>query len=72
FDAIIITCWIILHAICVASGLQKGVRIASDMRSYLCFLMLGWGFIVSGASFIMNYFTASVGVVSVHLPRLRL
>ena len=40
-DAIIITCWIILNAICVACGLQKGVRIASDVRSYLSFLMLG-------------------------------
>ena len=62
-DAIIITCWIILNAICVACGLQKGVRIASDVRSYLSFLMLGWVFIVSGASFIMNYFTDSVGML---------
>ncbi|XNM48374.1 hypothetical protein ACLK17_00325 [Escherichia coli] len=32
-DAIIITCWIILNAICVACGsLQKGVRIASDVQ----------------------------------------
>ncbi len=64
-DAIIITCWIILNAICVACGLQKGVRIASDVRSYLSFLMLGWVFIVSGASFIMNYFTDSVQVADV-------
>ncbi|MFP1482838.1 BCCT family transporter [Escherichia coli] len=64
-DAIIITCWIILNAICVACGLQKGVRIASDVRSYLSFLMLGWVFIVSGASFIMNYFTDSVGCCDV-------
>ncbi|WP_097116934.1 L-carnitine/gamma-butyrobetaine antiporter, partial [Salmonella enterica] len=69
-DAIIITCWIILNAICVACGLQKGVRIASDVRSYLSFLMLGWVFIVSGASFIMNYFTDSVGMLLMHLPRM--
>lgn len=69
-DAIIITCWIILNAICVACGLQKGVRIASDVRSYLSFLMLGWVFIVSGASFIMNYFTDSVGMLLMYLPRM--
>ncbi len=48
----------------------KGVRIASDVRSYLSFLMLGWVFIVSGASFIMNYFTDSVGMLLMHLPRM--
>lgn len=69
-DAIIITCWIILNAICVACGLQKGVKIASDVRSYLSFLMLGWVFIVSGASFIMNYFTDSVGMLLMYLPRM--
>ncbi len=47
-DAIIITCWIILNAICVAAVLQ-GVRIASDM----CVTpelpdAFGWVFIVSG------------------------
>ncbi|VEA09121.1 carnitine transporter [Salmonella enterica subsp. enterica serovar Sanjuan] len=59
-----------MNAICVACGLQKGVRIASDVRSYLSFLMLGWVFIVSGASFIMNYFTDSVGMLLMHLPRM--
>ncbi|EMF4074152.1 BCCT family transporter [Salmonella enterica] len=34
------------------------------------FLMLGWVFIVSGASFIMNYFTDSVGMLLMHLPRM--
>ncbi len=53
-DAIIITCWIILNAICVACGLQ-GVRIASgSVAATLSFLMLGWVFIVAGASFIAN------------------
>ncbi len=32
--------------------------------------MLGWVFIVSGASFIMNYFTDSVGMLLMHLPRM--
>lgn len=48
----------------------KGVRSASDVRSYLSFLMLGWVFIVSGASFIMNYFTDSVGMLLMYLPRM--
>ncbi|WP_275075221.1 L-carnitine/gamma-butyrobetaine antiporter [Providencia rettgeri] len=69
-DAIIIFCWIILNAICVAFGLQKGVKIASDVRSYLSFLMLGWVFIVGGASFIINYFTDSIGVLMMYMPRM--
>ncbi len=32
--------------------------------------MLGWVFIVSGASFIMNYFTDSVGMLLMYLPRM--
>lgn len=32
--------------------------------------MLGWVFIVSGASFIMNYFTDSVGTLLMYLPRM--
>ncbi len=69
-DAIIIFCWIILNAICVAFGPQKGVKIASDVRSYLSFLMLGWVFIVGGASFIVNYFTDSIGVLMMYMPRM--
>lgn len=46
------------------------MKIASDIRSYLSFLMLGWVFIVSGASFIMNYFTDSVGMLMMYLPRM--
>ena len=69
-DAIIIFCWIILNAICVAFGLQKGVRIASDVRSYLSFLMLGWVVIVGGASFMVNYFTESIGTLMMYMPRM--
>ncbi|MEQ5205100.1 BCCT family transporter, partial [Providencia rettgeri] len=69
-DAIIIFCWIILNAVCVAFGLQKGVKAASDVRSYLTYLMLGWVLIVSGASFIANYFTDSVGVLLMYMPRM--
>ncbi|MGX8929356.1 L-carnitine/gamma-butyrobetaine antiporter [Proteus mirabilis] len=69
-DAIIISCWILLNAICVAFGLQKGVKIASDVRTYLSFLMLGWVFIVGGASFIVNYFTDSVGTLLMYMPRM--
>ncbi|MGC6643379.1 BCCT family transporter, partial [Escherichia coli] len=69
-DAIIISCWILLNAICVAFGLQKGVKIASDVRTYLSFLMLGWVFIVGGASFIVNYFTDSVGTLLMYMSRM--
>ena len=60
-DATIIACWIVFNAICVAFGLQKGVKIASDVRSYLMIMVLAWIAIAGSTSFIVNYFTDSVG-----------
>ncbi|WP_411899377.1 BCCT family transporter, partial [Salmonella enterica] len=46
------------------------VRIPSYVRRYLVFLMLDWVLIVSGASFILNYFTDSITILLMHLPRM--
>ncbi|MTD86202.1 BCCT family transporter, partial [Escherichia coli] len=63
-----ITWWIILNAMWGAFVLATGVRMASDVRSYLSFLMLCWVFMVGGASFIMNCFFVSVGMLLMYLP----
>lgn len=69
-DAVIISFMIIFNAVCVALGLQKGIRIASDVRSYLTIFVLCWVIIVGGTTFIMNYFTDSVGIVLVNFTRM--
>ena len=69
-DTIIISAWIVFNAICVAFGLQKGIKIASDLRSYLSIIMLAWVFIIGATSFTVNYFTDSIGVMLNHLPRM--
>ena len=69
-DTMIITCWVILNAVCVAFGLNKGIKIASDVRSYLMILMLGWVLIVGASAFTVNYFTDSVGQMFYNLGRM--
>ena len=69
-DATIISFLIVFNAICVAFGLQKGIRIASDLRSYLSIFVLGWVLIVGGTTFIMNYFTDSFGVLLLNTGRM--
>ncbi|NJB66400.1 L-carnitine/gamma-butyrobetaine antiporter [Desulfobaculum xiamenense] len=62
-DATIIGCWIIFNAICVAFGLNKGIKIASDLRCYLSIAVLLWILCIGGTTFIANYFTDSVGIL---------
>ncbi len=62
-DATIISCWIVFNAICVAFGLNKGIKIASDLRSYLSIFVLAWVVIIGATTFTLNYFTDSIGVL---------
>ncbi|NDV18388.1 L-carnitine/gamma-butyrobetaine antiport BCCT transporter [Pseudodesulfovibrio sp. JC047] len=69
-DATIIACWILLNAICVAFGLSKGVKMASDLRSYLSIFVLLWILCLGGTTFIFNYFTDSVGIMLSNFTRM--
>ncbi|OPA74459.1 L-carnitine:gamma-butyrobetaine antiporter [Campylobacter pinnipediorum subsp. pinnipediorum] len=69
-DTMIISCWVLFNAICVAFGLNRGIKIASDVRSYLMIIMLGWVVIVGASTFTINYFTDSVGVMLSYLGRM--
>ncbi len=69
-DAMIITCWIVFNAVCVAFGLTKGIKLASDIRSYLTIIMLAWVLIIGSSAFTVNYFTDSVGVMFDNLGRM--
>lgn len=69
-DALIIACWVVFNAVCVAFGLQKGVKVASDVRNYLSLLLLAWVLIIGATSFTVNYFTDSVGVLLMNVGRM--
>ncbi len=69
-QAMIVFFWVIFNAICVAFGLNKGIKLASDLRTILMMIMVGWIFIVGASTFIINYFTDSVGVLLNYLPRM--
>ncbi|WP_395754905.1 L-carnitine/gamma-butyrobetaine antiporter [Edwardsiella ictaluri] len=69
-DALIICCWIVFNAVCVAFGLQKGGKVASDVRNYLSIIVLAWVLIIGATSFTVNYFTDSVGVLLMNVGRM--
>jgi L-carnitine/gamma-butyrobetaine antiporter len=62
-DTMIIVCWVVFNGICVAFGLNKGIKIASDVRSYLTIIMIAWILIIGASAFTVNYFTDSVGIM---------
>ncbi|MCL2916354.1 L-carnitine/gamma-butyrobetaine antiport BCCT transporter [Shewanella corallii] len=62
-DAAIIAFWIAFNAICVAFGLSSGIKIASDIRSYLSIFVLVWVLLIGASTFTVNYFTDSVGIL---------
>ncbi len=69
-DTMIISVWVVFNAICVAFGLNKGIKLASDLRSYLTIIMLIWVLIIGASTFTINYFTDSVGVLFNNLGRM--
>ena len=69
-EDLIISCWVVFNAICVAFGLNKGIKIASDIRSYLMIIMLAWVVIIGASTFTINYFTDSVGQMFNNLGRM--
>ncbi len=69
-DTMIISVWIVFNAVCVAFGLTKGIKIASDIRSYLMIIMLAWVVVVGASTFTVNYFTDSVGLMLDKLSRM--
>lgn len=69
-DAGIVLAWIAVNAICVFFGLEKGIKIASDLRSYLTLIVLAWVLVIGATTFTINYFTDSVGVLLTNVGRM--
>lgn len=60
-DIILIIFWIIAISLCVYSGLNKGIRILSNIRIWLIFGVLAFTFIVGPKVFMLNNFTEGLG-----------
>ena len=69
-DSSIIGLWVAVVTICVAFGLTKGLKLASDIRTYLTFFVLAWVFVLSGTVFILDYFTDSIGIMLNNMNRM--
>lgn len=60
-DAIIIILWTVMFATSVYFGLQKGIKVLSDIRLYLMLFVLAFVIGIGPASFMFNNFTDSFG-----------
>lgn len=69
-DAGVIALWVVVVTVCVAFGLAKGLRIASDIRTYLTFFVLAWVFVLGDSVFILDYFTDSLGIMLSEMNRM--
>lgn len=69
-DSSVIALWVAVVTICVAFGLTKGLKMASNIRTYLTFFVLIWVFVLSGTVFILDYFTDSVGLMLSNMNRM--
>jgi L-carnitine/gamma-butyrobetaine antiporter len=60
-DIVLIVFWIITISFCVYSGLNKGIRIISNVRMWLMFGILGFVFLVGPKVFMLNNFCEGIG-----------
>lgn len=60
-DTVLLVSWAVFIAIIVYTGLNKGIRILSDFRIYLSFLVLGIIIVFGPTRFILDTTTDSIG-----------
>lgn len=60
-DSVIIFSWIFVVGVTVYTGVNKGIKILSDIRVYLGFVVLSLLLFLGPTSFILNSFSDSVG-----------
>lgn len=66
-DGWIIIAWVALFGTSVYIGLQKGIKVLSDVRVYLAFAVIIFVAMVGNTSYILNGFTDSVGWMLQHI-----
>ena len=62
-DAVIIVLWTVLFSLSVYTGLEKGIKYLSNIRVYLGYFVLAFIAIAGPASFMMNNFVDSLGIM---------
>lgn len=62
-DVVLIIIWTIIISITVYSGLQKGIKIISNVRMYLIFASLAFTFIFGPKIFMLNNFVEGLGTM---------
>lgn len=62
-DVIVIAIWAGIFAFSVYSGLEKGIKVLSDINLYLIVFVLGFSFIFGPTIFLLDTFTNSVGLL---------
>ncbi|MEA1960887.1 MAG: L-carnitine/gamma-butyrobetaine antiporter [Bacillota bacterium] len=71
-DGWIIIAWMCLFTTSVYLGLQKGIKVLSDVRVYLSFGVIIFVAVVGPTSFILNGFTDALGTMCQNLIRMTL
>lgn len=69
-DIVVVVLWTGLIALTVYFGLHKGLLLASNIRVWLTFILLGFVFIVGPTAFMLNNFTESIGTMAQNFFRM--
>ncbi len=62
-DVIVVIIWGIIFGASVYSGLEKGIKVLSDINLWLIIVILGFTFLFGPTVFILSTFTNSVGLL---------
>lgn len=69
-DGWILIAWIILFSISVYMGLQKGIKVLSDIRVYLAFAVIIFVAVFGPTAYILNGFTDALGTMLQNITRM--
>ncbi|MFO1442141.1 L-carnitine/gamma-butyrobetaine antiport BCCT transporter [Bacillus sp. Bva_UNVM-123] len=69
-DGYILIAWIILFSVSVYFGIQKGIKLLSDIRVWLTFVVLIFVAVFGPTSYILNGFTDAVGTMLQNIIRM--
>ena len=62
-DVVVIAIWGLLFGFSVYSGLEKGIKVLSDINLWLILVILGFTFLFGPTIFILDTFTNSIGLL---------
>ena len=63
-DVIVVIIWACIFGASVYSGLEKGIKVLSDINLWLIFVILGFTFLFGPTVFMLSTFTNSIGLLT--------